>query len=915
VQDQTLRVFNLELLEFSGILLRLTLEHGMATLGVTYEKGAVERRKLEEKLLDEAIEAEEQKKKNGGIDDNFTQTLSDDQDESVQDSENGKSRGGVWGFAKFMARGVKSTIVKAVTNIQEMVDDGGELLHPRDPRPLCAEEMQAIMLMQSFCPRQSTPDHTIGAAIAQGFSVCLQDRSPPVLTRSGVVPGDLGKLPNKGIEAFVEDSVIRSIVYDNAKEYHDVIAQCRKLSLDDLTHRLSSLVLEETKLIRLFRWWVKFSKLTNVSTLRGIELKENICFVLGDKTGESSTQEPMKLRDFDFFVDPDNIPCGGGYSVDDLPMPQSIIPAKIQKAVTLRLLKDQALRPWLSPLPIEIWIDSVCTHPSMTSGEAKWDVIRLRVLSTIFRAYSNRSLNEQRIFASYCQSVMHDKRCIPFDSTQPMALSADIPSNLYVFSAELDAFQSIATESFKKASESLKNVGVTEDFLLHIGVRKSVQLDFLFANLSTLRWIDDPRALIDYLRSATLTTSDVAKLKQTQYLPAENDSTRMFAPKELYIPDSSLRIFPFVRILQWPSDDAISEKSPNGRFLVGLGMKLLPPIVDVLQYISSTDDEQIRLTGLDFVAKRLGPGGSYQVAYDRLGRSERSRLKFLPCVIKSPLSGEEQRSCYSTLNCVSDRRCMVMGFPTIDLGEKGKLYGDLFQCVDAPPGESLLEQLLFLVGLAKKALAAAKGKKRIDFGKDVIKAFDDIFAYLSTRDFKPALIGQLSRKEFIPCLGNDGNIQWFRPSTIFFRKTEEEEGDSASSSLFQVVEFSPFLSACGVKSEATIKDIFDLMIRDPQAVLQAVKTEQSYLALLRRVAAQRPFRGVTSEIRNTKFLLAYTTDEANDKTQYELAAASDIFIVDNSFFARMFPVRKAPHESGLEDFYAFVGSEYISQGE
>lgn len=665
-------------------------------------------------------------------------------------------------------------------------------------------------------------------------------------------------------------------------------------------------------MIRLFRWWAKFSKVSNVSSIRGLEIKEQVRFIL-DGSGQSSTSEPLKLRDFDFFVDPQNIPCGGGYSLDDLPMPDSIIPAKIQKTLTLRLLKDQALRTWLSPLPIEIWIDYICTHPSMTSGEAEWDKVRLQILSTIYRSYSNRSLNEQRVFASYCYSVMHDKRCIPFDSSQPTVLSADIPSSVYVYSAELQAFQSITSESFKKASESLKNAGVTEDFLLQIGVRKSVSLDFLFAHLSTLSWSEDPGPLIEYLRSATLTTSDVAKLKQTQYLPAENDSSRMFAPKELYIPDTSLRAFPFVRILQWPSDDAISEKSPNGRFLVSLGMKILPPIIDILEFISSTDDEGIRLMGLDFLAKRLGPGGSYQVAYDRLGRSDRSRLKFMPCVIKSPLSGEEQRACYSSLNCVSDRRCMVMGFPTIDLGQgKSKLYGDLFQCADSPPGELLVQQLLFLVGLSKKTLSAAQGQKLADFTQHIMKSFNEIFAYLSTRDFKPDLIKQLSTEDFIPCVVMCA-IHWFRPSTVFFRKKDGDEGDSATSSLFQVVDFSPFLSACGVKSEATIKDIFDLMIRDPQAVLTAVKTEQNYLALLRRVAAQRPFRRVTNEIQRTNFLLAYTNDDANDNARYELAAAKDIYIVDNSFFARMFPVRKAPHESGLEDFYSLVGSEYISQ--
>ena len=43
-----------------------------------------------------------------------------------------------------------------------------QLLYPADPRPLAAEEKQAIVLMSSFCPQQSTPDPAVGTALAQG---------------------------------------------------------------------------------------------------------------------------------------------------------------------------------------------------------------------------------------------------------------------------------------------------------------------------------------------------------------------------------------------------------------------------------------------------------------------------------------------------------------------------------------------------------------------------------------------------------------------------------------------------------------------------------------------------------------------------------------------------------------------------
>jgi hypothetical protein len=397
LQDQTLRIFNLELLDFAGIVMRLTLEHSMAALGVDYEKGALERKTLEVKLLQEAREAEieREKLKNRGsgrrTENRQNNSESDDSVEIATDSGGMKGRStkasALFGFAKFMAKGVTKSIKKVVNNISDLVDDvaGGELVHPLDPRPLCVEEHQCILLMQSFCPRQSTPDPLVGTALAQGFSRCIE-RAPPVLTRSGVVPGDQGRLPNKGMEAFVDDHVIRTVVYQNAEEYHDVVAQCRKLRLDDLAQKFSKDAIDESKLIRLIKWWVKYNKVeSKVSLVEGAELKERVRFYLdkGSNLDSDETVPVHKLKDFLFYLDKEKIRCGDGYDIGDLPMPISILPKNIQDEVSSRILSDVSLNFWFSPLPIEIWIDFVSQHPCMASGQPECDKMRLQVLSVL----------------------------------------------------------------------------------------------------------------------------------------------------------------------------------------------------------------------------------------------------------------------------------------------------------------------------------------------------------------------------------------------------------------------------------------------------------------------------------------------------------------------------------------------------
>jgi hypothetical protein len=525
-------------------------------------------------------------------------------------------------------------------------------------------------------------------------------------------------------------------------------------------------------------------------------------------------------------------------------------------------------------------------------------------------------LNEQRVFGNFCRNLLKEKRCLPFDSTEPLPYAADLPSNLYLNSAELNAFSNIG--NFHKVSKSLQHMGVSDDFLLSLGVRKSVAIEFLFENLHTLRYHNDPKPLVEYLQSATLTKTDIQQLRNTQYLPAENDVSRMFAPGELFLPDTTFRIFPFVRIMQWPSEDDITERSPNGKFLVTLGMKPLPELLQVLRYISDeVTDDVTRLCCLDFVAKRLGSGGSYELPYSKIIRSDKLSLKFLPCKIKSPLSGVEKQTWCSLLNCCSNNSAGVMGFPTLNFKEiKNKMYGNLFQCVEEPSPTALLQQLQVLVSLAKKTLgAAAAGSHRVSFSRTIIATFSEIFNYMSSRTSEIDA-SRLNNEEIIPCLVNE-EIQWFRPTMIFFKnKSSDDEIGDITQSLFHVVDFSPFLAGAGVRQDASTKDIFRRMIDSPQAVLSAVKSEENYRALLRRVAANRPFRRVTDEIRDAPFLLAYIVSEtknSNDKFTFELAKAEDIFVIDNSFFGRMFPVKRAPHESDLEEFYALLGANYISK--
>lgn len=93
LQDATLRVFNTELLEFGGILLRLTLDHAFGVLDEEWQQSSVEREALDKRLESESKVAKDEEAVASG---------SDDKDET--DTKSSKS---LMKFARFMARYVR----------------------------------------------------------------------------------------------------------------------------------------------------------------------------------------------------------------------------------------------------------------------------------------------------------------------------------------------------------------------------------------------------------------------------------------------------------------------------------------------------------------------------------------------------------------------------------------------------------------------------------------------------------------------------------------------------------------------------------------------------------------------------------------------------------------------------------------
>jgi len=98
LQDVTLKVFNTELLEFAGILMRLTLEHTMSIIDVEWQANAPEREKLE-KELKEVARKDRNKTNERKVDETKQQAEGEGPDATEK-----LSTSGLMGFARFMAK-------------------------------------------------------------------------------------------------------------------------------------------------------------------------------------------------------------------------------------------------------------------------------------------------------------------------------------------------------------------------------------------------------------------------------------------------------------------------------------------------------------------------------------------------------------------------------------------------------------------------------------------------------------------------------------------------------------------------------------------------------------------------------------------------------------------------------------------
>lgn len=152
--------------------------------------------------------------------------------------------------------------------------------------------------------------------------------------------------------------------------------------------------------------------------------------------------------------------------------------------------------------------------------------------------------------------------------------------------------------------------------------------------------------------------------------------------------------------------------------------------------------------------------------------------------------------------------------------------------------------------------------------------------------------------------------------------------------IFDFVDFgqdaNAFLFTCGAKSEPTKLEVANMACTEPARLLSVLQSPEKYLDLLKSLAESSATlhrdKDLWRKMKQSAFLLAYKElanskenlidldeDEAPIK-QYQLAAASQIVVLDDIISYRLFKDHLvcAPEEDALEKFYLALGAQKLS---
>lgn len=796
---------------------------------------------------------------------------------------------------------------------------------------------EALHILKTYTFGDSTPSAYVGQIIEEAFWTAYTVPTVDIFSTRGVLPTTTVRMGDEKISQFVDGI---PVVVPEMKEspfiqkLHD-FGILHDVTIDDVRSELESKPLGKDQLSYFVKWMgdCAMSGELDPPSVR-VLLQAAVASIV---TEEDEGAAIIELGTISNFLSGNKIPAS-------LPLPPSTIPYSITSNIPHAKL--QALG-W-TPLELVPWMEyllSARTKLGQDKDMTKSPAFAAQVLMVLSKNWDNLATAHRALVLSKLQNT----------TSIPTKMGMKRPPDAFFPSVKL--FDDLPT-----LSPSCH--GLKEKFLVALGVRKTIDLDTIFTRLLSQPATAAAAAAADskdgkgqegkkwshvelakYLASvrSDIPSKDFNKLLESPICPAEAGpagkewtvpSTKLYRANQLFEPSDAVRELKFP-VMQWPGPPgSFRRNSPEGAFLISLGLRRTPSVLELLTKMASSDRDLREKARAYYIANHQTNGyASYSISS--------ADHAILPVERARGSEKQQEEQLVKPSACFINSQAAILGFAILraDLQPHANKFG----VAQNPPMDECVKRLV---------LNPPRNHQ------DAVTVFE----YFSSRltDVHGESLRRLQQAKIVPVSRQGGwadekrrstssaaaaaaatSVQHIKPNACYLGSSTTY-GD-----IFDFVDFgrnaNAFLFQCGSKTEPTKVELARQACKEPARLLSTLQTPERYLNLLRSLAEDLPRlkqdKELFAQMQVAPFLLASkevshvqshhrqsstatttTTGgggDAEDEApvrQFQLASASKIAIVDDYISYRLFKDKLvcAPEEDVLETFYLALGAQFLS---
>ncbi|KAK6344225.1 hypothetical protein TWF696_007867 [Orbilia brochopaga] len=755
----------------------------------------------------------------------------------------------------------------------------------------------ALHIMNMFTFVESTPSPVVGQIVEEAFWQC--SNTMDVISTKGILPSHTVRIIPKGAEeisSFLSGiPLLPPSVQADAPGFVKalrVYGFIHEFSLRDMKKELENKALTASQMVTFLKWLAKKSMSGDV-TEEFVQELINVTVASSTNPDEPESEEsgtPIALVHIKTFVTPAVLP-------PEMPVPPTCIPFSLTKTMKREELqalgwKELELVDWAVYLASKDTLEQIGLEHNITLSPT----FAAQFHAILARTWRKLSHTDKNAIATALKAIS----CVPSSKGMRKPGEAYFPT-VKIFN-DLPIIQAM--------------YGVKEDYLVALGVRKTLELSLVLQRLQAKG--DDSAAtwsaydLIKYFTSVSqdIPPEDILKLKQTPFCKAEGDEKKVYRAMDLFVPKQDLRDLE-CPIIQWPggAQNWRGGQTAEEKFVMRLGLNMFPNITYLIQVFTGGDERDLvkahakREKALKYFTTNflVNNYNSYQLG--------EQKVPFLP--LEGPNAQPGIPRLATPAMCYTNPRASVLGVPILrqDLRDHAAKFG----VKSDPPMDFAVNKLI-----QHPPITVADAKTT--------------FSYFATRllEINQSHVERLGKAAIVPLVKN-GHVKLTNPRNCFLGGDNSQFTD-----VFDFVDFgadaNPFLMKCGSKLEPTISEIAYMLTRDAERLLASCESDVKYLNILRRVAEAyqelKQDRVLHKAMKQSRFLLA--TIEKTDKDgesdlidleeeknikEYQLASADEIVIVDDFIIFNIFKgdILACPQEEALESFYTGLGSSLVSK--